>query len=82
MDPFLKRQNDAHNFIGCKSQSVSLDVLVLSSKNVEDIYSALSTESGDHVADALLAVGGREDVVDAGLDLLDRVQVAAVSHCL
>ena len=42
----------------------------------------LSTDTREGVADALLAVGGGEDVVDAGLDLLDRVQVAAVLHCL
>ena len=42
----------------------------------------LSADSRESVADALLAVGGGEDVVDAGLDLLDRVQVAAVRHRL
>ena len=42
----------------------------------------LSADSRESVADALLAVGGSEDVVDAGLDLLDRVQVAAVRHRL
>jgi len=42
----------------------------------------LSTDTREGVADALLAVGGGEDVVDAGLDLLDRVQVAAVRHRL
>ena len=44
--------------------------------------SLLAAECGNGVTDALLAVGGCEDVVDAGLDLLDGVQVAAVLHRL
>merc|ERR1711936_428301 len=46
------------------------------------LFSVFSTESRDDIADALLAVGGGEDVVDALLDVFDRVQVAAVLHCL
>ena len=42
----------------------------------------LSAKSGDDVTDALLAVGAGKEVVDASLDLLDRVQVAAVRHRL
>merc|ERR1711936_358088 len=46
------------------------------------VFSVFSTESRNDIADALLAVGGCEDVVDALLDVFDRVQVAAVLHCL
>ena len=52
------------------------------STKLQNLYSVFSTDSREGVADALLAVGGGEDVVDAGLDLLDRVQVAAVRHRL
>ena len=50
--------------------------------NLKNLYSVLPTYSGDGITDAFLAVGGGEDVVDAGLDLLDRVEVAAVRHRL
>ena len=51
-------------------------------ENGKSIYLVFAADSGEGIADAFLAVGGGEDVVDAGLDLLDRVQVAAVSHRL
>jgi len=42
----------------------------------------LSTDSRKSITDTLLAVSGSQDVVDASLDFLDRVQVATVSHRL
>ena len=41
-----------------------------------------AAERRNDITDALLAVGGCEDVVDAGLYLLQGVQVAAVLHRL
>ena len=38
----------------------------------------LSTDSRESITDTLLAVSGSQDVVDASLDFLDRVQVATV----
>merc|ERR550517_2121746 len=47
---------------------------------LEDVQT--SVFPGEGVTDALLAIGSGQDVVDASLDLLDRVQVPAVGHCL